>query len=309
MKKIKKQLLLFILSSLILIFLIILDWPDGKLRVIFCDVGQGDAILVTKDFKQILIDSGPNSSVATCLERHLPFWDREIDIAIATHADKDHIGGFETILNEFFVDEMIITEFGKKTDVFLTFRELLLREKELGMKLNLLDDNQSIKVADNFVIDNLLTRVEGAPMGLYNSENTETQLWDQIDAQSRWLDSQSLDHNAMSIVTILHFGNTSFLFTGDLEENGEQALINNGLIGDVDVLKVGHHGSKTSTSQQLLDASLPELSVISVGKSNSYRHPSPQVLVKLEQFGTKVLRTDQLGDVVIVSDGQSYWVE
>jgi len=247
--------------------------------------------------------------VASCLERHLPFWDRQIDIAIATHADKDHIGGFEAILNEFFVDEMIITEFGKKTDVFLILRELLLREKELGMKLNLLDDNQSIKVADNFVIKNLLTRVEGGAKGLYNSENTETQLWDQIDVQSEWLDSQSLDHNAMSIVTILHFGNTSFLFTGDLEENGEQALINNGLIEDVDVLKVGHHGSKTSTSQQLLDASLPELAVISVGKSNSYRHPSPQVLVKLEQFGTKVLRTDQLGDVVIVTDGQSYWVE
>ena len=277
--------------------------------MIFCDVGQGDAILITKDFKQILIDSGPNNSISSCLERHLPFWDRDIEIAIATHADKDHIGGFENILNEFFVGEMIISEFGKKTDVFLTLRELLLREQESGMKLSLLTDNQSIIVADNFVINNLITRVGDAPKGLYNSENTETQLWDQIELQDEWLNSQNLDYNAMSIVTILNFGKTSFLFTGDLEESGEQALVNRGLITDIDVLKVGHHGSKSSTSQQLLDASLPEVSVISVGKSNSYKHPDPQVLAKLEGFGSKILRTDQLGDVVVVSDGVSYWID
>ena len=251
MKKIKKQLLLFILSSLILVSLVVLDWPDDNLRVTFCDVGQGDAILISKGFNQILIDSGANSSVANCLEKQIPFWDREIEIAIATHADKDHIGGFETILNEFFVQEMVISEFGKKTDVFLTLRELLLREKNLGMRLNLLQNDQFLKIDNNLILYNFFTRVEGAPNGLFNDQNTETQLWDKIEEQSKWMTKENLDYNTLSIVTLLHYGETTFLLTGDLEEKGEQALIERGLIEDVDVLKVGHHGSKTSTSEHV----------------------------------------------------------
>ena len=292
-----------------MIFLIILDWPDKYTRVIFCDVGQGDAILVQKGFNQVLIDSGANNDVSNCLDRYLPFWDREIEIAVATHADKDHIGGFRSVLREFFVKEMTIGNLGKKTDVFYTFRELLLSEKNEGMRLNLLSDNSQYEIDDNLFLYNFITRVESAPKGLFEAEITETQLWDQIELQEAWLKEQKTDLNTLSVVNILQYGKVSFLLTGDLDIEGEQALLETGLIKDVDVLKVGHHGSKTSTSDDLLSVALPEVSIISVGEKNNYRHPSPQVLTKLAKFGSKVLRTDQLGDIIIVTDGQTYWFE
>lgn len=301
--------MLLIASSLILVLLILLDWPDEYTRVIFCDVGQGDAIIIQKGFTQVLIDSGSNNQVSDCLNKYLPFWDRDIEIVIATHADKDHIGGFRSVLNEFFVNQMTIGGLGKKTGVFSTFRELVLREENEGMILNLLTDNSQYQIDDNLFLYNYITRVEGAPNELYDPEITETQLWDRIELQEAWLKKQKLDLNTLSVVNILQYGKVSFLFTGDLDIEGEQALLERGLIKDVDVLKVGHHGSKTSTSDEFLRVVSPEVSIISVGENNNYRHPSPQVLVKLEDFGSKVLRTDQLGDIVIVTDGQSYWLE
>jgi len=289
--------------------LILLDWPDKYTRVIFCDVGQGDAIIIQKGFTQVLIDSGPNNRVSDCLNKYLPFWDKDIEIVIATHADKDHIGGFRSVLNEFFVNQMTIGSFGKKTDVFSTFRELVLREQKEGMLLNFLTDSSQYKIDDNLVLYNYSTRVEDTQNELFNDKITETQLWDQIQLQDEWLKKQNLDLNTLSVVNILRYENISFLLTGDLDIKGERALIERGLIEDVDVLKVGHHGSKTSTSDEFLSMALPEFSIISVGENNNYRHPSPQVLTKLDDFGSKVLRTDQSGDIVVVTDGQSYWFE
>jgi competence protein ComEC len=309
MKKIKSKIILVILSSLTLLFLVVLDWPDPMTRVIFCDVGQGDAVLITHGFSQIIIDSGANNSISTCLNNHMPFWDRQIDLAIVTHADKDHIGGFETVLNEFFVEKMIVSKLGKKTGVFMTFRELVLREKKEGMELILINDVVELKMSDDLVIKNYLPRVAEDTINPFLEQITETMLWDQIEQQEGWLSSQGIDLNALSVVSIIDIGEVTFLLTGDLYVDGEQALIRDGLIGDTDVLKVGHHGSKTSTSDLLMKVASPEISVVSVGKNNNYRHPNPQVLAKLEAFGTQILRTDERGDVVVKTDGQSYWIE
>lgn len=289
--------------------LILLDWPSNKLRVTFCDVGQGDAILLQKGFIQILVDSGANNSVISCLEQQMPFWDTDIELVIATHADKDHIGGFKSVLNQFFVSEMITTSIGKKTDSFFAFNEALQREANEGMTLNLIEDQLSVQIDDSFSITNVLPQVADVQDPSIFSQNTETQLWDKIDVQLAKLDEQKLDHNALSVVTFVKYGDFKLLLTGDLEEDGEQALINRGLIEDVDVLKVGHHGSKNSTSPMFLTLSQPEISVISVGKNNNYRHPNPQVLAELDKIGSKILRTDLSGTITIVSDGHSYWIE
>lgn len=289
--------------------MIIVDWPTQDLRVTFCDVGQGDAILIQKGFRQILVDSGANNSVINCLERELPFWDSDIELVIATHADKDHIGGFKSVLNEFFVKEMITTSVGKKTDVFLAFNEAVQREINEGMTLSLIDNEQTIKIGDNFSITNVLPQVADIQDPSILGQNTETQLWDKIEAQLAKMEEQNLDHNSLSIVSFIKFGDFKVLLTGDLEEEGEQALIDRGLIDDVNVLKVGHHGSKNGTSDEFLRHSQPEISIISVGENNNYGHPNPQVLAKLEQFGSKILRTDLSGPITIVSNGHDYWVE
>jgi len=107
----------------------------------------------------------------------------------------------------------------------------------------------------------------------------------------------------------LQIGQIKILLTGDLEVEGELALIESNLLEDIDILKVGHHGAKTSTSDEFLTIVKPETSVISVGKTNSYGHPSLDVINSLMQFGSKVLRTDEIGTIELVSDGEKYWMK
>src|SRR3990170_4365332 len=111
------------------------------------------------------------------------------------------------------------------------------------------------------------------------------------------------------LVFLLEYGQTSWLFTGDLEENGELLLVKSGLLPQVDVLKVGHHGSATSSSLEFLERIRPNISIISAGKGNSYGHPAPIALKNLQLIGSAILRTDQLGDIELVTDGDEIWVQ
>lgn len=268
-------------------------------KVIFCNVGQGDATLITDGFHQVLVDGGRDQRALDCLERYLPAWDREIDLVIVTHVDSDHIGGFEMVLNRYFVKEMLVSEYGSTTGVFKGFRNAVLREIEEGMILNLAVGNSTKKVGKNISLKNYFTRVEGFANNPYLSVKTETTLWDKIDEQNQIIKDKKLDLNALSIVTFLQLNNTKFLLMGDLDVLREQALVKQGLITDVDVLKVGHHGSKTSTSDAFLEASTPEIATISVGYNNSYGLPSPQVVNKINGLGIRILRTDVSGDLIV----------
>lgn len=311
-KKLLSLLIIIWLSSLVLaIYLFAANFQTNSDHsyVVFCDVGQGDAILVIDGSTQILIDSGRNEQILDCLERYLPIWDREIELAIVSHADSDHIGGFETVLNRYFIKELIVSEYGSTTNVFKRFRQAVLREIESGMKLTVPTTNLNQIVGQKWSVYNFVSRVEGVDENPFITEITETLLWDRITEQNQAIKKQGFNLNALSIVTFLQLGEVKFLLTGDLDVAREQALIERGLITDVDVLKVGHHGSKTSTSDQFLTASSPEIAVISVGYNNSYGLPSPQVVDRISQFGAKILRTDELGDVVIVTDGQDYWIK
>lgn len=289
--------------SLVLATTFLINSTQNQIKIVFCDVGQGDATLISDGKTQILVDAGRNDAVISCLDRHLPFWDRTIELAIATHSDSDHIGGFEMVLNRYFVKEILVSEYGSKTDVFGRFREAVLREIDEGSKVVLAKTNMSQIMANNIELFSFVTRVADFENNPYKSEITETMLWDKIIAQNQAMKEQKLSTNALSIVTFIQIGKTKILLTGDLEVSGERALIERGLIADVDILKVGHHGSKTSTSDELLAVARPEIAVISVGNNNSYGLPSPQVLDKIESFNIQVLRTDLMGDVVFVTNG------
>ena len=249
---------------------------DQRLTVAFLNVGQGDAILInTSGNQQILIDGGSNKQVLNELSKVMPFYDRSIDVVIATHPDQDHISGLLDVLERYEVDFVIEPGVESETAVYKEF-EKLVDEKQIkkilarrGMKLVLSD---------------------GAYLLILFPDR----------------DVSKMDTNDASIVAKLVYGNTSFLFTGDSPKKIEGYLvsIDKENLG-VDVLKAGHHGSKTSSSESFIGYTSPEYAIISAGENNRYGHPHKEVLDILEKFGAQILRTDELETIIIESDGEN----
>lgn len=245
------------------------------LEVNFFDVGQGDSIFIqTSARQQILIDGGPSSVVLGKLANEMPFWDRTIDLVILTHPEKDHLAGLLEVLKRYKVENILWTGIVRDTAEFKEWEKRISEEKakiiiaEAGQKITAL--NIIFEILSPF--QNLAGR-------------------------------QLKDSNSTSIVSRLVFGENSFLFTGDIYESEEKKLLESGENLDTDVLKVSHHGSKTSTSKEFVEKISPETAVISVSKDNSYGHPTQEVLDILKSYGIRILRTDQDKDVKIISDG------
>ncbi|MBT7183758.1 MAG: MBL fold metallo-hydrolase [Candidatus Pacebacteria bacterium] len=308
-------------SLIVLLGQIWSSWPDEYVHLVFCDVGQGDATLVTMGFTQVLIDGGRSDEVLSCLEEHIPFWDRTIELVVATHADADHIGGLDSVIEEYDVLQIMSTQFIKDSQVFLDFKQAVEAEVSMGAifkkpilgqqmrftqeqyQYNPIKEHQLPEVT----LSVISPQVEQLQLAVENSSKTETNISDStIIFDSETIDN--LNSNDLSVVLFLQLGQVRVLMMGDLEHEGELALINANLLQDTDVLKVGHHGAKTSTSTDFLELIRPETSVVSVGKSNGYGHPSLEVMNDLMQFDSEVLRTDEMGDVHLISNGEKYWL-
>jgi competence protein ComEC len=272
---------------------------SGILEVTFFDVGQGDAIFIeTPKMHQILIDGGPSSAILEKLAKEMPFWDRSIDLIILTHPEYDHMVGLLEVLKRYKVENILWT--GVVRDV-VEYKEWvkLIKEEEIkeGAKIFIAQASQKIKIQWPDRCN--LARSESCSFleVLYPFENLAGR--------------EMKNTNDTSIVAHLVFGENSFLFTGDITKSVEKELSEHYSLKssdqnpiDSDVLKIAHHGSKTSSSEELLKAATPEIAVIQVGKNN-YGHPHPQVLLNLEKFGIEILRTDKDGDIKIVSDGKN----
>ena len=276
----------------ILFFLNIISWiivwdlnSAQALEVNFLNVGQGDAtFMVSPQNHQILIDGGPDSTILEKLAKEMPFWDRTIDLIILTHPEKDHLTGLIEVLKRYKIENILWTGVVRDTSEYREWLNLI--EKE-GAQIKIAKAGQKIKLSPlnpdkSIYFDILLPFADVSGQEIKNSNDT-------------------------SIVTKLVFKNTAFLFTGDISSNGEEKLISANLRLESDVLKVSHHGSKYSTSENFLENVLPEIAVIQVGE-NSYGHPTPEVLERLEKFGIKVLRTDLNGDIKIISNGKDYGI-
>ncbi|MFA4890344.1 MAG: ComEC/Rec2 family competence protein [Candidatus Paceibacterota bacterium] len=251
-----------------------------ELEVDFLDVGQGDAIFIqASNGNQILIDAGPNKAVLRELSKVMPFYDRSIDMVIESHPDSDHIGGLPEILNRY--DVGVVMESGVNTDsAVYAETEKLISEKNI--KKILARKETRVNLGDGGYMDILFPDRDVAGM----------------------------DTNDASIIMKLQYGSKSFLFTGDSPAKMEKYLISlDGKNLDADVLKVGHHGSKTSSSQEFLGYVSPEYAVISVGKDNKYGHPHQEILDRFQKFGINILRTDQLGAIKIKSDGENFKIQ
>ena len=262
----KHRLILF-LSLIVLVVLFWITLPSEKVKVIFCDVGQGDAILVTYKSWQMLVDTGPNNKkVLSCLSRQMPFWDKTIEVLLITHGDSDHSGGALDIFKYY------------KVGKFFSNGDL---NSEIEQK------NYSIKLKTFDIIKTNMIYFE-----IVNS-------WENYQNGG--------DENEKSIAGILSYMDsavagqvTRIFLSGDITSEVEQRLVwQKILTKPVDVLKVSHHGSSSATSEELLNILKPKMAVISVGVKNRFGHPTKEVLDRLKEKGIETRRTDKEGDIIL----------
>jgi competence protein ComEC len=263
-----------ILAAALLLF--IFYHPAKRLEVNFFDVGQGDAILIkAPDGQNILIDGGPNLRIVERLSAVLMPWDKKIDLMVLTHPHDDHVTGLVNVLERFKVEKILYTGVNHDSPNYIAWLSAV-RDKKIPLVI--LDRPRTIKLGDNCRLEILY------PLKSFLNKEVE-------------------NLNNTSIVMKLAYGETSFLFTGDAEREEEKEILESGVELSADVLKIGHHGSDTSSSGEFLAAVKPDIAVISVGKDNDFGHPSLRTIKKLERAGAKVFRTDEAGTIKIVSDG------
>ncbi len=249
------------------------------LEVSFFDVGQGDAIFIESPSGiQVLIDSGRDNSVLRELGWAMSYYDREIDVVISTHPDADHVGGFPAVFKNYEVETYIDTGAVVDSGAYITTESLVDREGSV-----------EIEAHRGMILD------LGA--GVY----LKTLFPEKVIS--------GVPPNNSSIILKLEYGETSFLLTGDAPESVEDYLVRLGDDLDADVLKVGHHGSKTSSSKMFLEAVTPTYSIISAGENNGYGHPHQVVLDSLAQLNTKILATYEDGTITFLSDGENLWIK
>lgn len=266
--------LAFLLVANALIWYGVSSEQKGRLTVAFLDVGQGDAIFIeAPNGNQMLIDGGKGKGVLAQLSKVMPLYDKSIDVVLATHPDADHIGGLPAVFEYFDVRTFIEPGVSSDTAVYEALEKSVIEENakkilaRRGMKIDLGEGTSFLVLfPDRDVTD--------------------------------------FETNTASIAGILTYGESSFLLTGDSPKEIENYLVFLDAEGlDVDVLKVGHHGSRTSTSKAFAAAISPEYAVISAGKNNSYGHPHAEVLQILSENDVQVVRTDEMGTIIFTSDG------
>ena len=249
---------------------------EGNCAVHFFDVGQGDSALISCGGVNVLIDAGENNRGDDVLLKLSELGVKSLDYVIGTHAHSDHIGGLDTVLSGIEVKNIILSDLpDKMVPNTKTYSDLI-----------------------DAIVENEVNVIAAEAGNSYNiGEGKITILSPTTDEYT--------DLNDWSIVACLEFGNTAFLFTGDAEERVEKDILDLGTNVSATLLKAGHHGSSTSSSQRFLDAVDPDFVVISVGEGNSYGHPNTEALNRFANIGAEVYRTDIGGDITVVSDGKT----
>lgn len=259
---------------------------DGKLHIVFCNVGQGDGIFIrTPTGLDILVDGGPDESILFCLSNNMPFWDRSIELMFLTHPHEDHLAGLTSVLKRYSVLYFATEKLENNT---LSFKQL---SQEISTKKL---PTRHIYTGDSFKTKDLVSLEVIAP----NKEFLDTASPNGIIGESKEL---------ASLAILLSYGQFDLLLTGD---NQTESLKQTSslLRSPIEVLQIPHHGSKTGMDSELLSIISPQLAVISVGRKNKYGHPAQEVMKILGNKAIKTLRTDQQGEVEIVSDGQKWRV-
>jgi len=243
------------------------------LSVHFIDVGQGDAIFIDFGDIEVLIDGGGKSpGVVSYIEDHV---DGALEVMVATHPHADHIGGLIAVLAAFEVQEIW---HNGDTSTSKTYSQFMLAVNSEGVQVYEARRGNTIEVGD-LVFDVL------HPVNLGDTTNNN------------------------SIVLSLNYGEIDFLFTGDAEQQAESSMLGTGIVPDVEILKVGHHGSRTASSPSFLKAAQPEVAIYMAGIGNRYGHPHEETITALQAIGASIYGTDASGTVTVSTDGQTYIVQ
>ncbi len=285
MDSIRKNLRWYILLGLFVVvafiwYAVFKESRNGELRVSFLNIGQGDAIFIeAPSGKQMMIDGGPGRSVLSELGRMMPFYDRSIDMLLVSNPDKDHMAGFIDVLKSYRVESVVEPGTEPATEVYRVFEEAIRNEHaekvlaRRGMRINL---------------------------------GAETY----FDILFPDRDVSQVETNTGSIVGKLVYKNFCIIFPGDAPDETEKYVTVLGAEDlDCDVLKAGHHGSRTSSSDALLKAVSPKVAIISAGKDNKYGHPHQEVLDRFAKHSVQVFGTYDSGRITIVSDGNSFTIK
>lgn len=249
------------------------DSPDLMVR--FMDVGQGDAILIDLGDIEILIDGGEKSpGVVSFLSAYV---DGDLEVMVATHTDADHIGGLTAVLEQYQVNDIRVNGYTATSKTFTNFMAAANAEGAVVAEAAL---------GDTITAGPLTFRVLNPPDNLFK------------------------DANNNSIVLALSYGEVDFIFTGDAETEAEEAMLFQSIaqLPDVEILKLGHHGSRTASSAAFLDLVKPETAVYMCGLDNKYGHPHPETMAALNARGITVYGTETCGTITITTDGKTYSV-
>jgi len=295
-----------ITTGFILLLTFIWTQPDGKLHIVFCDVGQGDAAYIRfADGRDMLIDGGPdNGRVLTCLGKHMPFWDRRINIVLMSHPQADHIGGLTEVIKRFSVDYVVRSDVANATEGYQALMSAIA-QKHIPMKFLTQGDRIAIGTTSLSVIWPTQEQIAKAD----GSRATLASRMSEASPSANILGSTSIQLNDYCLVVAMRYGTFDAVFTGDADSRVEANYDKLQVFSDpIELLKVPHHGSKTGMTLAFVDWLKPKLAVISVGK-NSYGQPSKEAVDMLQSVNSKVLRTDQKGDIEVVSDGKNWEVK
>lgn len=251
----------------------------GFLTVAFLNVGVGDAVYIeAPNGNTMLIDGGPDRSVIRELSKLMPFYERSIDVVLATHPDKDHIGGLIDVLRNYDVKNIVTSGATSTTDTDSVFKEAIRDEEKLGAE-NVIARRGTIVELSPEVFFSILY-----PISVHPKDPT----------------------NDTSIIGILYYGNESFMLTGDAPQKVEKYLVaTDGKNLKATVLKLGHHGSKTSSSESFLGNVSPEYAVISTAKKNRYGHPHKEIIDLLKKYNIPTLATYDTGTIIFKTDGET----
>lgn len=248
---------------------------EGELQMHVIDVGQGDSILFLQKDCVMLVDSGAKNKSTYVIEYLKQLGISKINILVGTHAHEDHMGGMSEIIRNFEIETLYTPDHTKDTITTKWYMDFLdaVAEKEVNWEYP--------KLAQKFYLGSAMIQVV--------SEGVK----------------EDTNLNNQSIGLRVSFGDTDIVLTGDAEEKAERQMLSSGLDLEAEIYKVAHHGSDTSTSEDFLEEINPQYAIISVGKDNSYGHPTESVIQRLEKKNIEVHRTDEEGNIVILTDGKN----
>jgi len=289
------KLSLFILSlTVVVVWLAVFSFSTKKFELIVCDVGQGDAVLAIYGNFEILTDGGlPNGRVLECLSRHMPFWDRTIEVVVNTHPQLDHYGGLIKVMQNYDVLYFVGSSLESGTREYQVLKKLAK---------NVVNPVSGQKISYGLMHYDVFWPTD---------EFLKSEGWDGEQGSLGTFESKR-DPNDFSVQAVVSFGNFKALLTGDIGENMSDLVIQqlDSLIvkQSIQYIKIPHHGSKHGLTKNYIDLLEPEVAVISVGEKNQFGHPTKEILGMLNNAKIKTFRTDLEGDVVLESDGKDYWI-